>query len=551
MILSQINSFERFTMRHLKSIVILFLIAISYQNANGQIFNEQVYKFSQALGSISSFYVDTVNQDQLVEHAIVEMLKKLDPHSVYISKDEVRAMNEPLQGNFEGIGVQFNLLEDTIFIISPISGGPSERVGIIAGDRIVKINSQDVAGVGITNTQVRERLMGEKGTEVTVTIKRRNEPSLIDFTITRDKIPIFSLDASYMVDDETGYIRLNRFSSTTVREFEEAIGKLKEQNMKNLILDLRYNGGGYLQESITLSDHFLDQNKLIVYTEGLNISKMDYTSSRAGAFVDGRLVVMLNEGSASASEIVAGAVQDWDRGVIIGRRSFGKGLVQRPVNLPDGSMIRLTVARYYTPTGRLIQKPYDQGTAEYGMDAMRRYINGEYFHRDSIPLPDSLRFNTKVNNRPVYGGGGIMPDVFVPLDTTAITPYYNRLVRQQVLNRFILSYVDRNREQLNRDYPDFSTYKNNFTAGESILSLLSEYGAEHGVEPNEKDMELSSGLLSNQIKALIARDLFDMSEYYEIANFHDNEFLKAMEVISDRRAYNSIIRNQSRSADLY
>ncbi len=551
MILSQINSFERFTMRHLKSIVILFLIAISYQNANGQIFNEQVYKFSQALGSISSFYVDTVNQDQLVEHAIVEMLKKLDPHSVYISKDEVRAMNEPLQGNFEGIGVQFNLLEDTIFIISPISGGPSERVGIIAGDRIVKINSQDVAGVGITNTQVRERLMGEKGTEVTVTIKRRNEPSLIDFTITRDKIPIFSLDASYMVDDETGYIRLNRFSSTTVREFEEAIGKLKEQNMKNLILDLRYNGGGYLQESITLSDHFLDQNKLIVYTEGLNISKMDYTSSRAGAFVDGRLVVMLNEGSASASEIVAGAVQDWDRGVIIGRRSFGKGLVQRPVNLPDGSMIRLTVARYYTPTGRLIQKPYDQGTAEYGMDAMRRYINGEYFHRDSIPLPDSLRFNTKVNNRPVYGGGGIMPDVFVPLDTTAITPYYNRLVRQQVLNRFILSYVDRNREQLNRDYPDFSTYKNNFTAGESILSLLSEYGAEHGVEPNEKDMELSSGLLSNQIKALIARDLFDMSEYYEIANFQDNEFLKAMEVISDRRAYNSIIRNQSRSADLY
>lgn len=551
MILSQINSFERFTMRHLKSIVILFLIAISYQNANGQIFNEQIYKFSQALGSISSFYVDTVNQDQLVEHAIVEMLKKLDPHSVYINKDEVRAMNEPLQGNFEGIGVQFNLLEDTIFIISPISGGPSERVGIIAGDRIVKINSQDVAGVGITNTQVRERLMGEKGTEVTVTIKRRNEPSLIDFTITRDKIPIFSLDASYMVDDETGYIRLNRFSSTTVREFEEAIGKLKEQNMKNLILDLRYNGGGYLQESITLSDHFLDQNKLIVYTEGLNISKMDYTSSRAGAFVDGRLVVMLNEGSASASEIVAGAVQDWDRGVIIGRRSFGKGLVQRPVNLPDGSMIRLTVARYYTPTGRLIQKPYDQGTAEYGMDAMRRYINGEYFHRDSIPLPDSLRFNTKVNNRPVYGGGGIMPDVFVPLDTTAITPYYNRLVRQQVLNRFILSYVDRNREQLNRDYPDFSTYKNNFTAGESILSLLSEYGAEHGVEPNEKDMELSSGLLSNQIKALIARDLWDMSEYYEIANFQDNEFLKAMEVISDRRAYNSIIRNQSRSADLY
>jgi len=538
-------------MRHIKYTVLFLVLTVSLQHADAQPFNEQIFKFSKALGSISSFYVDTVNQDQLVEHAIVEMLKKLDPHSVYINKDEVKAMNEPLQGNFEGIGVQFNLLDDTIFIISPISGGPSEKIGILAGDRIVKINSEEVAGKGITNTQVREKLMGEKGTLVTVTVKRRREPALIDFTITRDKIPIYSLDAAYMADNETGYIRLNRFSFTTVKEFEEALSGLKAQNMKNLILDLRYNGGGYLQESITLSDHFLDQGKMIVYTEGLNISRMDYLSSRGGDFIDGRLVVMLNEGSASASEIVAGAIQDWDRGVIIGRRSFGKGLVQRPVNLPDGSMIRLTVARYYTPTGRLIQKPYDKGVDDYGMDAMRRYTNGEYFHRDSILLSDSLKFYTKINKRPVYGGGGIMPDVFVPLDTTSVTPYYNRLVRLGIFNRFILNYVDRNRDQLRNQYPDFLTYKRNFLVDKQLMALFTEYGAGEGVELNEEDMKISEELIANQIKALIARDLWDMSEYYEIANSMDREFSKAIEIINDRHAYQTIIRNNNQSAQQY
>jgi carboxyl-terminal processing protease len=529
--------------------LILFILVFLYHNGYSQVFNEQVFKFSKALGSISNFYVDTVNEDQLVEHAIVEMLKKLDPHSVYINKDEVKAMNEPLQGNFEGIGVQFNLLDDTIFIISPISGGPSEKVGILAGDRIVKIDSEDVAGVGITNNQVREKLMGEKGTRVTVTIKRRKELSLIDFTITRDKIPIFSLDAAYMVDDETGYIRLNRFSFTTVREFEEALGKLREQRMKNLILDLRYNGGGYLQESITLADHFLDHGKMIVYTEGLNISKMDYLSTSVGDFTDGRLVILLNEGSASASEIVAGAVQDWDRGVIVGRRSFGKGLVQRPVNLPDGSMIRLTVARYYTPTGRLIQKPYDQGVDEYSLDAFRRYSNGEFFYRDSIPVPDSLKYYTIINNRPVYGGGGIIPDVFVPVDTTSITSYYSALIRRGIFNRFILSYVDRNRDQLRSDYTDFSSYKNNFVVDETIILSLVEYGKREGVEPVEKELEISSDLIANQVKALIARDLWDMSEYYQLTNSRDRDFLKAMEIISDRRAYQSIIKRNYQSAD--
>jgi carboxyl-terminal processing protease len=527
--------------RH-KSLVSVIILLFSFQGLFSQIFNEQIYKFSTALGSISTFYVDSVNQDNLVETAIVEMLKELDPHSVYINKDEVKAMNEPLQGNFEGIGVQFNLLNDTIFIISPISGGPSEKVGIRAGDRIVKIDSQEVAGIGITNTQVRQKLMGEKGTKVTVTIKRRRESSLLDFTITRDKIPIYSLDASYMVDDETGYIRLNRFSFTTVKEFEEALALLRKNKMKNLILDLRDNGGGYLQESITLSDHFLDKDKMIVYTEGLNISKMDYNSTNDGNFKDGRLVILLNEGSASASEIVAGAVQDWDRGIIVGRRSFGKGLVQRPVNLPDGSMIRLTVARYYTPSGRLIQKPYDQGVDEYSLDVVRRYDNGEYFSQDSIHIPDSPAYYTKVNRRTVYGGGGIMPDIFVPYDTTSITGYYRDLVRNGVFNRFVLSYVDNNREELKRQYPDFNRYKNSFVVNDQMMDQFVSYGEDDGVPVNKKEMEKSLGLITIQIKALIARDLWNMSEYYEIINNRDNDFLKAMEIISDRRSYQAYIR---------
>jgi carboxyl-terminal processing protease len=529
-------------MKHIKPVFFSLILVFLLHSGNAQVFNEQIYKFSKALGSISSFYVDPVDEDKLVEYAIVEMLKELDPHSVYINKDDVKAMNEPLQGNFEGIGVQFNLLNDTIYIISPISGGPSERVGIQAGDRIVRIDSEDVAGVGITNNEVRKKLMGEKDTKVTVTIKRRNEESLLDFTITRDKIPIYSLDAAYMVDDETGYIRLNRFAFTTVKEFEEAIEKLRKDNMKNLILDLRDNGGGYLQESITLSDHFLDQNKLIVYTEGNNISKMDYTSTRSGDFKDGRLVILLNEHSASASEIVAGAVQDWDRGVIVGRRSFGKGLVQRPVNLPDGSMIRLTVARYYTPTGRLIQKPYDHGTDEYAMDASRRYLNGEYFYRDSIQLNDSLRYLTLVNKRTVYGGGGIMPDVFVPYDTTFITDYYQRLIRRGVFNTFVLKYLDMNREKLASQYPDFIKYRNEFFVDDSVLSEFTGHGAEMGVALNAEEFETSANLIANQIKALIARDLWNMSEYFEILNASDDAFLKAMEIITEHRSYQALIQ---------
>lgn len=523
----------------------LLLIFIFLPKAGeSQVFNEQVFKLSKVYSSIISFYVDSVNEDVIVEHAIIEMLKKLDPHSVYVNKDEVKEMNEPLQGNFEGIGIQFNLLNDTILVISPISGGPAEKVGIRAGDRIIKINSENVAGVSITNTTVRSRLMGEKGTKVNVSIIRRGSSQLLDFTITRDKIPIYSLDAAYMVDKNTGYIRLNRFSSTTTKEFLEALANLKKEKVKNLVLDLRDNGGGYLQEAIFLADHFFDTRKLLVYTEGIKSPKMEYFSTDRGEFKTGRLIVLINEGSASASEIVAGAIQDWDRGLVMGRRSFGKGLVQRPVNLPDGSMLRLTVARYFTPTGRLIQKPYDDDFTGYARDLSDRMKNGEYFSSDKIQFPDSLRFSTLVNKRSVFGGGGIMPDVFIPLDTANYTSFYRDIVRKGTFNMFILNYVDQNRDKLKAEYPGFSKFKNQFELTPEIFSELLEYAKKNGIEPAPEDIEKSKMLISVQLKGLIARDLWNTSEYFEIVNESDETFKTAIKIISNQSMYEQYIQKK-------
>ncbi len=507
-----------------------------------QVFNEQVFKLSKVYSSIISYYVDSVDEDAIVEHAIIEMLKKLDPHSVYVTKDEVREMNEPLQGNFEGIGIQFNILNDTILVIQTISGGPAEKVGMQAGDRIVAINSVNVAGVGIVNRIVRERLMGEKGTKVNVTVKRRGASGILDFTITRDKIPIYSLDAAYMVDRNTGYIRLNRFSSTTTREFLTALEKLQKERARNLVLDLRDNGGGYLQEAIFLADHFFDTRKLLVYTEGLKNPKMEYFSTDRGQFKSGRLIVLINEGSASASEILAGAVQDWDRGLVIGRRSFGKGLVQRPINLPDGSMLRLTVARYYTPTGRLIQKPYDDDFTGYARDLADRMRNGEYFSADMIQFPDSLRFSTLVSKRSVFGGGGIMPDVFVPLDTTDYSNFYRNIVRRGALNRFVLSYVDQNRNLLREKYPDFNRYKSNFEMTPDILNQLVEFAKSEGIEAVQGDIEKSKSMMAIQLKGLIARDLWNTSEYFEIVNEADPAFQTAIKIITNQSLYDQYLR---------
>ncbi len=515
--------------------VFLILFVFSGQVVTGQLFNERVYKLSRVLNAIENFYVDSVDQEGMVEHAIKEMLKELDPHSVYLSEEEVRDMEQPLEGEFEGIGVQFDVQNDTIVIISPISGGPSEEVGIQAGDRIIEIESEDVAGVGISTEDVRSKLLGDKGTEVTVTIKRRGVDEPLEFTITRDKIPIHSLEAAYMADGQTGYIRLNRFASTTEDEFKEAVEKLKGKNMENLILDLRGNSGGYLEQSIKMANHFLEGDKKIVYTDGAHVSREEHKSTGEGVFKDGRVVVLLDEGSASASEIVAGAVQDWDRGAVIGRRSFGKGLVQRPVDLPDNSMIRLTVARFYTPSGRMIQKPYEEGHEGYMREVFERFEKGETLTRDSIKVDDSLKFETLNSGRTVYGGGGIIPDIFVPVDTAVYSDYYRDMVRQGVFNRFVFNYIDSHRDEL-RQW-DFESFKSDFEITDEIIEELTRHGEDVGIELNREELEKSMPLIKVQIKGLIARDIWDMSEYFEIVNQRDEAFKKALEVINDERQY--------------
>lgn len=517
-------------------VVCLFVVNFS---VSAQVFNENVYKLSKVLDLVDRFYVDTINQNEVVELAIIEMLAELDPHSIYITKDDVKAMNEPLQGSFEGIGIQFNILKDTIIVVSPISGGPSERVGIRAGDRIVKIEEEVVAGVGFSTTDVRDRLLGKKGTKVNITIKRRGFDDLLDFEITRDKIPVYSVDASYMIDEEVGYIKINRFSATTMSEYHEAMNKLKAQKMKSLILDLSNNGGGYLNTSIDLADEFLDNGKMIVYTEGINSPKIDYKSTSKGDFEEGKLVILIDEGSASASEIVSGAIQDWDRGVIIGRRSFGKGLVQRPFKLPDGSMMRLTVARYYTPTGRLIQKPYEDGVEEYHRDLIKRYNHGELAYEDSIHFPDSLKFNTLENGRIVYGGGGIMPDIFVSIDTSNYSDYYRDLVRKGILNRFLLDYSDNNRAEFKSKYPDFKTFDKNFTVSDELFEELLTAAEKENLERNEADIKKSEKHIKVQMRALIARNIFTTNEFFIIVNREDNAIQKAFEVISDDEIYQS------------
>jgi len=477
-------------------------------------------------------YVDSVELEELVNNAIIETLKELDPHSAFIPKKEVDRMEEPLRGSFEGIGITFQIFNDTILVIGPIPGGPSERLGIMAGDKIVKINDTVAFGEKIDNQYVFDRLRGKKGTEVDVSVYRKGRDELIEYTIVRDKIPINSINAYFMLTPDIGYIKLDRFSNTSLQEFKTAVTELKEQGMQKLVFDLRGNTGGYLKAAIELSDQFLDMGKLIVYTEGLRVPEQKYHSTPGGSFTKGRLVILIDEGSASASEITSGAVQDWDRGLIIGRRSFGKALVQRPFILPDSSLIRLTTARYHTPTGRSIQKPYENGKEEYYLDVYKRMKNGELIHPDSIQFPDSLKYYTPAN-RVVYGGGGIMPDIFIPLDTTWISDYYTDLRRKGVLNQFTVQYVNDHREEILSTYPVVQDYIDGFSIDEAFMNEFIEFAEDMEVAYDEEGYATSGKFLRIQIKAWMARNLWDISASYEVFADTDEGLIKAVEVLDD------------------
>ncbi|MDR2385152.1 MAG: S41 family peptidase [Tannerella sp.] len=501
-------------------------------------------KLITAYSAITNLYVDKVDNPKIVENAILGILEKLDPHSSYTNAEETRKMNEPLEGNFDGVGIQFNMLTDTLYVIQVISGGPSEKVGILAGDRIIMVDDSLIAGVKKSSNEVVKMLRGKKGTVVRVKVKRDNMPDLIEFKITRDKIPVYSIDASYMADKKTGYIRLSRFAVSSIEEFEKAVTSLKKQGMENLILDLQSNSGGYLNIACDLTDEFLSKDKLIVYTKGNSQFRQNIATAK-GMFEEGKLVIMLDEYSASASEILAGAIQDWDRGVLTGRRTFGKGLVQHPLILSDSSMIRLTVARYYTPSGRNIQKPYENGNLyAYNHDFTDRYNRGELTNADSIHFPDSLKFHTLVSKRTVYGGGGIMPDIFIPIDTTRTTDYHSKLVRQGIIYKLAMNHIDKNRKEMNAKYTDFKKFNDNFFITKDILQTMKEMAAEEKIEFDEEQFNQSKNLISLQIKALIARDLFDISEYYQVINKENDTYQKALEIINNDKVYGEILGNQ-------
>lgn len=492
-------------------------------------------KFAYLLQSIELMYVDSVNSKELVEKAIIHMLEELDPHSTYISAEEVQEANEPLQGSFDGIGIQFNILHDTIMVVEPIQGGPSEKLGIKAGDKIVEVEGTKMAGVGIKNSDVLSKLRGPKGTIVKVGIERKGVKDILYFNITRDKIPIYSVDASYMVAPEIGYIKVSRFAATTVEEMKKGILELKGEGMKDLIIDLQDNGGGLLRAAIEMGDEFISGDRLLVYTEGRAFKREDYTARRGlkGGFEEGRLIILIDESSASASEIVSGAVQDWDRGLIVGRRSFGKGLVQRPVSLPDGSVVRLTVQKYFTPAGRCIQKPYEEGKDDYYQDYAKRLERGEFFSASSIQFPDSLKFATQISKRTVYGGGGIMPDVFVPLDTTQNSRYFSDIIRVGVQSEWALTYVNAQREQLLAAYPTVNDFVTKYQIPVAEEQKVIDMAVAKEVVFNEKGYQTSRHAILVRSKALVARDLYENEAFYAVINDLNPALKKAVEILQN------------------
>ena len=494
--------------------------------------NSPLRKLQLAEMAITNFYVDSVNEQKLSEDAIRGMLKGLDPHSTYTDAKETKAMNEPLQGDFEGIGVQFNIIEDTLVVIQPIVNGPSQKVGILSGDRIVSVNDSTIAGTKISRVDIMKRLRGKKGTKVKLGIVRRGVNGILTFVVTRDKIPVHTLNAAYMIRPGVGYICLESFGMKTHKEFMDAVKELEKQGMKSLILDLQDNGGGYLQAAVQIANEFLKDNEMIVYTEGRNVRRQNYKAIGNGRLQKMRVYVLVNEFTASAAEIVTGAIQDNDRGTVVGRRTFGKGLVQRPFDFPDGSMMRLTIAHYYTPSGRCIQKPYKKGDLkDYEMDLEKRLKHGELTNPDSIHFDSSQKFYTLRNHRVVYGGGGIMPDYFVPLDTTKYTKYHRLLAAKNIIMNAYLKYVDVNRTTLKGLYKSFDIFNKNYVVPQSLLDTIIAEGKKEKVEPKDKaELTATMPYIKVQLKALVARDLWDMNEYYRIWNEQSDIVNKAIKL---------------------
>jgi carboxyl-terminal processing protease len=501
-------------------------IGSKLNGSNGSIFKSEPNKLDFILNLIESDYVDTIKKTDLIEKSLPYLLEQLDPHSVYIPASDLKNVSEPLEGNFEGIGVQFNILNDTVLVINTVSGGPSEKIGVLAGDKIVRINDSVFVGKMVTNDAVISKLKGEEGTKVKIGVVRSGFKDLLYFDITRGKIPLYSIDVAYMISSSIGFIKISTFSRTTADEFKNAVAKLKAKGMKKMILDLRSNGGGYLDAAIDIADEFLKDNELIVYTQGKSRPKSEYKATSEGSFENEKLAILIDSWSASASEIVAGAIQDNDRGLIIGRRSYGKGLVQEPTFFRDGSAIRLTIARYYTPTGRCIQKSYSNGVKEYEHDLIKRYEHGELESVDSTKFSDSLKYVTK-GGKIVYGGGGIMPDIFVANDTTSYNELFRKISQKALIYNFAISYATQNRARLLK----FGTYKDivKYLEANYVFNSFLAHVQKNGINTTSKDIAQSQNLIRTHLYAYICRNIIDNEGFYPVMMDVDNTLKKAVE----------------------
>ena len=525
---------------YLVALCLVISLTVTAQRSLPQV----LQKLLNAEYAISTLYVDSVNEDKLVEDAIKGMLESLDPHSSYTDAKETKELEEPLQGEFSGVGIQFNMNKDTLYVIQTVPGGPSESVGVLAGDRIIYVNDTTIAGVKMKNSDIQKRLRGKKGTNVTIKVKRPGVKDLITFRITRDNIPLNSIDAKYMLDERTGYLRISRFGAKTHEEMMEALQELKKQGMTQLIMDLSDNGGGYLNAAIDMCNEFLERGQLMVYTEGENSPRNEANANGWGNYKDLHMVVIVNQYSASAAEIFAGAMQDWDRAVVVGRRTFGKGLVQRPFKFEDGSMMRLTVARYYTPSGRCIQKPYNRGDKKaYEKELLNRYNEGEYYSLDSIQFNDSLRYTTRLNGRTIYGGGGVMPDVFVPVDTTEYSTYYRDLSAKGILNQYAIKFVDKERKAITKRYATVKEFDEGFVITDEMIRDLIQMGESDSIKYDEEKYRTSEQMLKAITKGLIARDLYgDAGAYSVIINHRNPDVQAAYQVLNDRERYERLLR---------